>query len=145
MKNEYKILNSIMLEPDEFKRYILLQLWITQLYTSTINDSKLIEYNADTTDTTNTESIYNTFRNIRAALENKNKKLIEVHKQLESKYIMIKCMNELLSLDKLDAVNELKQQLDCINAMIEKNNTYINSINNLSESKIRDAITNQCT
>lgn len=145
MKNEYKILNSIMLEPDEFKRYILLQLWITQLYTSTINDSKLIEYNADTTDTTNTESIYNTFRNIRAALENKNKKLIEVHKQLESKYIMIKCMNELLSLDKLDAVNELKQQLDTINAMIEKNNTYINSINNLSESKIRDAITNQCT
>ena len=137
MKNEYKLLNNIMNEPDEFKRYTLLQLWITQLYTSTINDSKLLEYNADTNDTT---AIYNTFRSIKNALESKNKKLIEVQQQIKSKYIMIKCMNEILSLDKLDAVNELKQQLDCIESMISKNNTYIDSINNLSETKINDAI-----
>ena len=139
IKSEYKILNSIIQEPDEFKRYILLQLWITQLYTSTINDSKLLEYSAETDDIT---AIYNTFRNIRTALETKNHRLTEVSKQVESKYILIKCMNELLSLDKLDAVNELKQKLDVINSMIAKNQEYIQCINNLSESKINDAIKN---
>lgn len=138
-KEEYKILNSIIQEPDEFKRYVLLQLWITQLYTSTINDSKLLEYSAETDDVT---AIYNTFRNIRTALETKNNRLSEVSKQVESKYIMIKCMNELLSLDKLDAVNELKAKLDVIKSMIAKNQEYIQCINNLSESKINDAIKN---
>lgn len=139
LKNEFKILNQIITEPDEFKRYILLQLWITQLYTSTIiavpelssNDSKI---------QTSPECLYKTFQNLKKQLEMKNKKLKEVYENVQNKYILLKCMNELLSLDSINFIHDLKIELDSIKEMIDKNVVYITNINNLSEAKIEDAI-----
>lgn len=133
---DIKILNKFINEPNEFKRFILCQLWITQLYNETIN--KNIIKRAETIQTT--ADIYNMFRDLKQAIEAENEKLNAAIGTIQTQANIIKAINAVFTLNADDEVNKYNQQLKELTDHIKTNNDYIDKINNLSETQINNII-----
>ena len=144
---------------NEFKKYTLLQLWLSQLFTDTINDpikeaeqtttdivnlcanvdTAANKSNVDTTAGANSAaSIYNLFRDIKQKLIIKNQQLRQVYDKMLQQLNILKVMNVTLQLDNManNAVQKYKTNVDKLLHIIETNDKYIDGINNLSEAKI---------
>lgn len=144
-QNEYKeslkVLHSIITEPNEFKRYTLLQLWVSQLFSSTIIDPIRVHENRlkDTSNLTSTlevQSLYDVLRDMKTSLTIKNEELKKVLEKMKDNMNIIKVVNKALGLEQEDMVNDYKSQVFKLEALINTNNKYIEDIQNLSESKI---------
>ena len=141
--NDVKTLNKFINETDEFKRYILCQLWITQQFTATINETitksinsvkkgGLIPDNMSLDDS----SIYNIFRDIKQKLIEENERLKLVVGNLQNSYDLMLVMDAVLGLDMVAVNNSMNDELEGLKNKIKNNEVYIDKINNLSESKI---------
>ena len=136
-KEVKQTLINILREDDEFKRYILLSMWLQQFYTTTIVNT-FKDVNNQVSDT---ESIYNTFNILKKQLINKNKQLQHVYDNMTNQHKLLLLMNNILELHNENEVEEYANRLTVIRQMIDKNESYISRINNLSASKI-DEVTN---
>lgn len=141
-KEQVKVLHTLMNESNEFKRYMLMQLWINQFFSSTIIDpikaleNKLKDTSTLTDTSVDTSSIYDVFRSIRVGLEAKNIQLEDVYQKMLHKRDILKVMNDTLELNANDVLTSYSANCDKVKAMIDRNTKYIALINNLSESKI---------
>lgn len=160
LKEQIKIISKIVLEPNEFKRYMLLQLWISQLVTQTIQSPvqdiedkyNKLEQESDNTNgqtseqITETVLIYDLFRDIKSKLTVKNQQLQQVLNKLNHQKNILKCMNGVLELGENSdrALNKFIKNCNKVEQLIKANNDYIERINNLSESKI-ESILNDAT
>lgn len=144
-QNEYKeslkVLHSIISEPNEFKRYTLLQLWVSQLFSNTIIDPVKLHENRlkDTSNLTSTlevQSLYDVLRDIKTSLTIKNEELKKVLEKMKGNMNIIKVLNKALGLEQDTEVNDYKFQVFKLETLINTNNKYIEEIQNLSESKI---------
>ena len=144
-QNEYKeslkVLHSIISEPNEFKRYTLLQLWVSQLFSNTIIDPVKLHENRlkDTSNLTSTlevQSLYDVLRDIKTSLTIKNEELKKVLEKMKGNMNIIKVLNKALGLEQDTEVNDYNFQLLKLETLINTNNKYIEEIQNLSESKI---------
>lgn len=145
-KESLKVLNSIILEPNEFKRYNLLQLWVSQLFSTTIIDPIKVHENRlkDTTNLTSTlevQSLYDVLRDIKTSLTFKNEELRKVLDKMKSNMKILKVLNKALELDQDKVSNDYEDRVHKLESLIETNSKYITQIGNLSESKI-DSIIN---
>ena len=144
-QNEYKeslkVLHSIISEPNEFKRYTLLQLWVSQLFSNTIIDPIKLHENRlkDTSNLTSTlevQSLYDVLRDIKTSLTIKNEELKKVLEKMKGNMNIIKVLNKALGLEQDTEVNDYNFQVFKLETLINTNNKYIEEIQNLSESKI---------
>lgn len=133
-KEVKQTLVNILREEDEFKRYILLSMWLQQFYTTTIVNT-FKDVNNQVSDT---ESIYNTFNILKKQLINKNKQLQHVYDSMNNQHKLLLLMNNILELHNESEVEEYANRLSVIRQMIDKNESYITRINNLSASKIEE-------
>ena len=133
-KEVKQTLINILREEDEFKRYILLSMWLQQFYTTTIVNT-FKDVNNQVSDT---ESIYNTFNILKKQLINKNKQLQHVYDSMNNQHKLLLLMNNILELHNENEVEEYANRLTVIRQMIDKNESYISRINNLSASKIEE-------
>ena len=144
-QNEYKeslkVLHSIITEPNEFKRYTLLQLWVSQLFSTTIIDPIKLHENRlkDTSNLTATlevQSLYDVLRDIKTSLTIKNEELKKVLDKMKVNMNIIKVLNKALELEQDNTANDYSSNVSKLELLIETNNKYIEQIQNLSESKI---------
>lgn len=144
-KEQLKVLQSLINEPNEFKRYCLLQMWISQLFTTTIIDPIKMHENRlkDTSNITaviETQSLYDVLRDIKTSLTIKNKQLEEVYAKMIRQMNILKVLNKALELNEDTAVAGFTNNVSKVHSAIESNNKYIEHIGNLSESKIQSII-----
>lgn len=144
-KDSLKVLHKIITEPNEFKRYNLLQMWVSQLFTNTIIDPVRMHENrlSNTTNLTadlEVQSLYDVLRNIKTSLAIKNEELTKVLGKMQQNANVLKVLNKTLELDQDTVVDEYTKQLDKLKQLIATNTKYIQSIQNLSESKIEESI-----
>lgn len=145
-KESLKVLNSIIAEPNEFKRYNLLQLWVSQLFSSTIIDPIKVHENRlkDTTHLTSTlevQSLYDVLRDIKTSLTIKNEELRKVLSKMQSNMKILKVLNKALELGQDQVSDDYEDRVHKLEVLIETNSKYISQIGNLSESQI-DSIIN---
>lgn len=148
---DIKILQKFTTEPDEFKRYILLQLWISQLFSTTLTEpvtvfkEAITKYNSDNnvnnSANVNPESelYYDCFKNIKKQLMIKVQQYEKVHSEMLSQYKLIKIMDTVLN---INSAEPLQKQLTNLSTMISKYNDYIKRLNNLSEAEISSILKN---
>lgn len=141
-RQDIKTLNQFVNEPNELKRYILLQLWINQLYSESITKSITNPLTNINHEITNTE-IYNIFRDIKESLIKQNDELKEVELSLTNQLNLITVMNRIFNLEQNDELEHLKQIVDSLGTRICNNNNYIDKINSLSENQIEEIRTNE--
>ena len=134
---EMKTLNSFINEPNEFKRYLLCQMWMVQLFTKTITEpiSKHSKPATPTDDLTN-ENIYNIFRDIKTNLINENEQLTAAHKLMKNQRDILKVMDGIFELQSTDEIKKIDDELEKLQNTINTHKDYIEKINNLSETKI---------
>ena len=144
---DIKILQKFITEPDEFKRYILLQLWISQLFSTTLTEPVTIFKEAiskhvadnNANNACEPEIYYDCFKNIKKQLMIKVQQYDKVLSELTSQYKLIKIMDNVLE---LNSAEPLQKQLTNLSTMISKYNDYINRLNNLSEAEISSILKN---
>lgn len=144
-KEALKVLPGIINEPNEFKRYMLLQLWCIQFYTNTITDPIQLHENRlkDTTNITTdmeVQSLYDVLRAIKTSLTIKNEELSKVLLRMKQNMNIIKVLNQALELNNDKEQNEYIHRVNKLEKLIASNNNYITNINNLSEAKITSII-----
>ena len=141
IKANLKILTKFMTEPNEIKRYILMQLWLSQLFTNTII-KPVNTYLDNTSDGSINEvdAIFNVFRTIKANLQDKNQQLDEVRAKMQHQLNILKCMNSILELNDDNNITKLSNNVHKISAIIDENNNMINKITNMSEASITKAL-----
>lgn len=133
--NDIKTLNKFINEENEFKRYILCQLWITQQYTATINDT--ITKTINNVKGPLTDSIiYNILRDIKQKLVDENERLSLVVQNLQNTFDLVLVMDEVLGLNMKSSDETLNGELERLKLRIKNNVEYIDKINNLSENQI---------
>ena len=146
-KDAMAMLKKLLTEPNEFKKYILCQLWLQQLFTSTINEP-LHDINTNTDTNINTVGndddecghIYNVCKYIKKQLMNKNEQLKQGYSKMVSQLHIMEVMNSILTLDTIDELTEYKNNVAIVNNIIATNDEYISKINNLSEAEIAKII-----
>lgn len=139
---DIKILQKFITEPDEFKRYILLQLWISQLFSTTLTEPVTIFKEAITKVSAmdnDSEIYYDCFKNIKKQLMIKVQQYDKVLSEMLTQYKLIKIMDNVLE---LNSAEPLQKQLTNLSTMISKYNDYINRLNNLSEAEISSILKN---
>lgn len=141
---EMKTLNAFMKEPNEFKRYLLCQMWIVQLFTETITEpinkhSKPATSNEDLTN----ENIYNIFRDIKTNLINENEQLTATLKLLKNQRDVLKVMDGIFELQSTEEIKKITDELDKLQTAIDTHTNYIEKINSLSVTKI-EQLRNAC-
>ena len=144
-REQLKVLHSIISEPNEFKRYCLLQMWVSQLFTSTIIDPIKLHENRlkDTSNITSTveiQSLYDVLRDIKTSLTIKNQQLEEVYQRMLKQMNVLKVLNKALELKEDSSVDSFTKNTDRVKELIQLNTNYIEHIGNLSESKIEQII-----
>ena len=144
-KESLKVLHTIISEPDEFKRYNLLQLWTSQLFSRTIIDPVKLHENRlkDTSNLTATlevQSLYDVLRDIKTSLTIKNEELRKVLGRMKNNVNIIKVLNKTLELNQDNTTDSYESQVHKLEELIERNAKYIEHIGNLSESKIHSII-----
>ena len=144
-KESIKILHTIIAEPNEFKRYILLQMWISQLFSSTIIDPIKVHENRlkDTTSLTaelEAQSLYDVLRDVKTSLTIKNEELSKVLNKMELNMNIIRVLNKTLELSEDKSIYEYSSNIAKLRELIETNTKYIQQIQNLSESKFTEYI-----
>ena len=144
-REQLKVLHSIISEPNEFKRYCLLQMWISQLFTATIIDPIKLHENRlkDTSNITSTveiQSLYDVLRDIKTSLTIKNQQLEEVHQKMLKQMNVLKVLNKALELEEDPSVDSFTKSVSKVQQLIQLNSNYIEHIGNLSESKIEQII-----
>ena len=145
-KDNLKVLKDIINEPNEFKRYNLLQMWCTQFFTSTIIDPIKVHENRlkDTStllnSTAEVQSLYDVARSIKTSLTIKNDELSKVLNKMKANMNIIKLLNKALELDQDDVQDEYVNNVKKLERLIACNNNYIQHIGNLSEAKIEAII-----
>lgn len=134
---EMKTLNTFMNEPNEFKRYLLCQMWLVQLFTKTITEpiSKHSKPATSTDDLTN-ENIYNIFRDIKTNLINENEQLTAAHKLLKNQRDVLKVMDGIFELHSTEEIKKIDDELSRLQTAMSTHADYIDKINNLSVTKI---------
>lgn len=137
-RGDIKTLNQFVNEPNEFKRYILTQLWINQLYSKTITDIIKSVNNPSSTnnDIITDETIFNIFRDVKSNLACVNENIKKVLIQQQNNYDLMKVMNALFELNSNNELQQLNDELTKLKTTIKTNEDYINKINNLSENQI---------
>lgn len=141
---EIKTLNTFMNEPNEFKRYLLCQMWLVQLFTKTITEPicKHSKPTTSTDDLTN-ENIYNIFRDIKTNLINENEQLTAVHKQMKNHRDVLKVMDGIFELHNTEEIKKIDEELEKLQTAMTTHADYIDKINNLSVTKI-EQLRNAC-
>ena len=139
-----KTLNAFMKEPNEFKRYLLCQMWIVQLFTETITEpinkhSKPATSNEDLTN----ENIYNIFRDIKTNLINENEQLTATLKLMKNQRDVLKVMDGIFELQSTEEIKKITDELDKLQTAIDTHTNYIEKINSLSVTKI-EQLRNAC-
>ena len=133
--NDIKTLNKFINEENEFKRYILCQLWITQQYNATINDTITKTINNAKGPLTDS-IIYNILRDIKQKLVDENERLSLVVQNLQNTFDLVLVMDEVLGLNMKSSDETLNCELEQLKLRIKNNTEYIDKINNLSENQI---------
>ena len=131
-----KTLNQFLNEPNELKRYVLLQLWINQQFNETIQTNIVKPLtNKNKTRLSNAE-IYNILRSVKDSLKTTNDNLRELELTMNNQLDVIRCLNGVLTLDMNSEVEQLNEQLTKIKSTIVNNEVYITKIDCLSENQI---------
>ena len=135
--SDIKTLNAFINESNEFKRFILCQLWITQQFTNTLTTNDILTRNINQSEPNiiTDATIYNIFRDIKSKLTEENDKLAQVVVSLKNNFAVLHVMNEIFELG-LNTEDEMKDKIKQIEQTIKTNQDYINKINNLSEAQI---------
>ena len=133
--NDIKNLNRFINEENEFKRFILCQLWITQQYTGTINDTITKTIN-NVKGPLSDSIIYNILRDIKQKLTDENERLSLVVQNLQNTFDLVLVMDEVLGLNMKSEDGLLNEELEKLKLRIKNNVEYIDKINNLSENQI---------
>ena len=147
---DIKTLNKFINEPNEFKRFILCQLWINNQYSQKLRtESGLMNIfnrriKAAKTPL-NATLIYDTFRDIKNELIASNENLSAVLIELKNQKSLMDVMNRLFELN-VDTINwNINSEIDEIELTIKTNAEHIEKINSLSENQIEDIISNHET
>lgn len=136
---DVKTLNACINEPNPFKRYVLAQLWISQIYTNSLTSPIATRMSSiKSGGTIDPETIYNTFRDIKNEISTYNDHLLQVITEAENTLRITKVMNEILELG--INIQDMDNNLDKLSEQYNLNAEYIEKINNLSESKIQELI-----
>ena len=143
---DIKMLSTFMKEPDEIKRYILCNLWINQLFSTTLTEPvKLFKEsvaNISTSSNVN-ESYYNCLNNIKKQLQIKLQQYDKVASEMSLQYSLMKVIDNVLELNSIS--EPLHKQIDNLNNMILKYQHYIERLNNMSESQISSILNTTST
>lgn len=134
---DIKTLNKFINEPDDFKRYILINLWVSVFYTNTIISDMVKRIN-NTNEKLSDSEIYNIISNIKTNLTDENAKLRMVMMNMKNNYDVIKVINNVMDLDLNDDINEINERINKIEELIKNNDKHIESIKTLSENKIAE-------
>lgn len=144
-----RLLRDVLKEPNEFKRYTLLQLWISQLFTSTIIDPikshenriKDISHNI----TGSIPSLYDVLRDIKSNLTSKNEELTAVLHKMNNQLDILMVLNVTLGLEQDTSIEQYRDNIKRVKDIIQSNRNYIERIENLSETKIATIINERDT
>ena len=144
-----RVLRDVLKEPNEFKRYTLLQLWISQLFTSTIIDPikshenriKDITHNI----TGDIPSLYDVLRDIKSNLTIKNEELTTVLHKMKQQQDILMVLNVTLELEQDTSIEQYRNYVERVKNLIQSNRNYIERIENLSETKIAAIINERDT
>ena len=134
-----KTLNKLTKESNELKRYVLLNLWLNQYFTSSILDPIRRFEDRMTTlapDGDPTSTIYDLCRDIRVELQAKTKQLEEVRDKMLRQRDILKVLSVTLELDNDEQLQNLASNLSKLEGLINTNRDYIQRLSDLSESKI---------
>ena len=134
---DIKALNKFINEPDDFKRYILINLWVSVFYTNSIISDMVKRINNTSEKLTDSE-IYNIINNIKTGLTDENIKLKLTLNNMKNNYDVIKVINNVMNLDLNDDINEINERINKIENVIKNNDKHIESIKTLSENKIAE-------
>lgn len=134
---DIKTLNKFINEPDDFKRYILINLWVSVFYTNTIISDMVKRIN-NTNEKLSDSEIYNIINNIKTNLTDENVKLRMTMMNMKNNYDVIKVINNVMDLDLNDDINEINERINKIEELIKNNDKHIESIKTLSENKIAE-------
>lgn len=137
--NDVKTLNIFINEENNFKRYILCQLWITQQYGNSVIDtiSKAITNNKSAV---SVGCVYDIMREIKQQLTTENEQLAQSIEQLMNSYKFMCVCDAVFELNMKPKNDEMKLEIEKLKQKIKTNNDYINKISNLSEAKICDIL-----
>lgn len=136
--NDTRNLNKFLQEENDFKRYILCQLWINQVFSESITRDIVREINPDMSDNERLSNsrIYGIFQNLKNTLTSENERLRQIEINLSNQCDVVKTLNEVFDLSLNREVDTLRKQLVELREKIGINEDYIDKIKNLSEGKI---------
>ena len=131
--SDIKTFNKFINEPNEFKRYILLNLFINQFFTETITET-ITKTLSGTNNVLSDEVIFNMMRDIKQSLIIQNENLKLAVNNMKNQHDIINVLNNVLKLDLNINDDKIKELEETIN----NNSVYIDKINNLSENQIKE-------
>lgn len=136
--NDTRNLNKFLQEENDYKRFILCQLWINQVFADSIRHDIVQEINPDTlgNEKLSNSQIYGIFQNIRSSILTENERLKQIEVNLSNQYDVVRTLNEVFELSLNREVESLRRRLSSLREKIGNNEDYIEKIKSLSESKI---------
>lgn len=138
--NDTKNLNKFLNEPNEFKRFILCQMWIEQVFSQSITKNITQRINPEVTNNerlTNAQ-IYQIFQGLKNSIITENERLKQIEINMSNKLDVMKTMNQIFELSLEKEVKNVVKIHDQLIEKIKMNDDYIDKINNLSENKINE-------
>mgnify|MGYP006908804825 CR=1 FL=1 len=134
---EIKVLNSMLAESNDFKRYVLLNLWTSSLYQTTLTSGIDSMLKSITDESTPTDSdLYNMFRDLKDKLSQEVISLRSVLHQIQVRCDVLKVMNKALQIGCDKEVSDIQLVCKAIDNVISVDMSYIDHIDNLSEKQI---------
>ena len=137
--SEIKVLNQMLTEPNDLKRYVLLNLWITSLYDTTLTSGIEVLLKNVTDDSTITDSdMYTMFQDLKTRLTSETQSLRQVLHQIQTRCDVLKVMNRALDIGCDKEISDISVVCKAIENVIATDVSYIDHIDNLSETAIRN-------
>ena len=140
-KESIKQLQSIVSEPDELKRYVLMQLWTQQFFTNSITDP--IKRFTDTLNSNsdyNSSSLYDLCRDIKIELQHKNKGLKDIAERMKRNRDILLVLSDTLELGSDVDTKSIQSNIAKLQAQIDINEQYVSRLNKLSEDSIEQIL-----
>ena len=137
--NDTRTLNKFLQEENDFKRFILCQLWISQVFSDTINHDIIREINPENgKEPLTNEGLYKIFQNIKQSLATENDRLKEIEVNLSNQRDVANALNEVFELGLTKEVEVITKRLIALREKIGINEDYMEKIKSLSETKIEE-------
>ena len=142
---EIKTLNQILHKDDLLTRYHLLQLWTIDIFTQSVPTTdvhQLVEALSTDLTSSSAEAIYSNMNTLKKSIIDINDKLKTVQRHIEQQQFLNNLLERILDITSNDKAEHKAEHKD-LSELIKLNEQRIQRLNELSEAKITELLSNQ--